>query len=104
MHLLELLLPPTARLSTAVDPSSANSDPQLHEVIQNLTNWLTGFLVGLATLCVTIGGFRYLVAAGDPGEIEKAKSSLRSAAYGYALAAMAPVIVAAFASIVAVSR
>jgi hypothetical protein len=82
--------------------AAANGSDQLNQVINNLTAWLTGFLVGLATLCVTIGGCRYLIAAGEPSEIEKAKSALRSAAIGYALAALAPVIVAALKSIVQV--
>lgn len=104
MHSLALLAhSPVVAVFSASDPSSTSND-QLHQVIHNLTDWLTGFLVALATLCVTVGGVRYLIAAGDPGEIEKAKSALRSAAFGYALAALAPVIVAAFASIVAVSR
>jgi len=42
---------------------------------------------------LTIGGVRYLMAGGDPAEVQKAKIALRSAAIGYGLAVLAPVIV-----------
>ena len=37
----------------------------LKTVINNLRNWLIGLLVALATLCLTVGGIRYLLAAGQ---------------------------------------
>ena len=68
-------------------------DPALGQVIDRLRNVLVGLLVGLATLFLTVGGVRYLFAGGDPGQVEKAKVTLRSAAIGYGLAALAPVLV-----------
>jgi Type IV secretion system pilin len=52
--------------------------------------WIIGILVGLATLFLTIGGVRYLMAGRDPGEVGKAKTALKSAAIGYGLAILAP--------------
>jgi hypothetical protein len=72
----------------------------LSTVISNLTNWIVGFLVGLATLFLTYGAVVYMTAAGDPGTVEKAKNALKSAAFGYALAVLAPVLVSALQSIV----
>ncbi len=72
----------------------------LAAVIANLTNWIIGFLVGLATLFLTYGGVLYMTAAGDPGAVEKAKTCLKSAAIGYALAVLAPILVTALQSIV----
>ncbi|MHB8437254.1 MAG: hypothetical protein ACYDC0_15525 [Acidimicrobiales bacterium] len=69
-------------------------------MISNLRTWLVGLLVGLATLLLTWGGIRYLTAGGDPVQIDKAKSSLKSAAIGYVLAALAPLIVAMLQSVV----
>ncbi len=63
------------------------------QVINATTVWLVGILAGLATLFLTIGGVRYLMAGGDPAEVAKAKIALRSAAIGYGLAVLAPVIV-----------
>jgi hypothetical protein len=62
-------------------------------VISNVTNWLIGILAVLATLMLTIGGVRYVLAAGDPAEVEKAKTCFRSAGMGYCLAVLAPVVV-----------
>ncbi len=72
----------------------------LSGLISNLTTWLVGILAGVATLFLTIGGLRYLTAGGDPGQVEKAKTALKSAAVGYALAALAPLIVSILASLV----
>lgn len=63
----------------------------LPTVIDNLTQWVVGILAAAATLFLTIGGARYLMAGGDPGEVERAKGALKSAAVGYALAMLAPV-------------
>jgi type IV secretion system pilin len=65
----------------------------LKTVIARITTWLVGLLVSLATLFLTIGGIRYLLAGGDPGEVGKAKDTLRYAAIGYAVAILAPVLV-----------
>ncbi|MEV7523723.1 pilin [Streptomyces sp. NPDC091371] len=62
-------------------------------VITNLRNWIVGILAGLATLFLTFGGLRYLMAGGDPGEVEAAKRAVRAAAIGYGLALLAPVFV-----------
>ncbi|MEU6142395.1 pilin [Streptomyces sp. NPDC047081] len=69
-------------------------------VITNLRNWIVGLLAGLATLFLTFGGLRYLMAGGDPGEVEAAKRALRAAAIGYGLAVLAPVFVTVLQGIV----
>ena len=79
---------------------AAVTSPTLTSVIDGLRNWLVGLLATLATLFLTVAGVRYLSAGGDPGQIEKAKMGLRSAAVGYALAALAPLLVGVLKSIV----
>ncbi|MDG4857587.1 pilin [Streptomyces sp. T-3] len=69
-------------------------------VINNLRNWIIGILAGLATLFLTFGGLRYLMAGGDPGEVEAAKRALKAAAIGYGLAILAPVLVTVLQGIV----
>lgn len=64
----------------------------LPTVIANLTTWVTGIIAAVATLFLTIGGAQYLMAGGDPAQVERAKGSLKSAGIGYALALLAPVI------------
>ncbi|MZG20123.1 hypothetical protein GTY44_42755 [Streptomyces sp. SID5914] len=71
-------------------------------VITNLRNWIVGILAGLGTLFLTFGGLRYLMAGGDPGEVESAKRALRAAAIGYGLAILAPVVMTVLQGIVGV--
>ena len=87
-------------LVAAAPPAAAAGPPSLSGVISNLTNWIVGILAGVATLFLTIGGLRYLTAGGDPGQVEKAKVALKSAAIGYALAILAPLLVSIVTSIV----
>ncbi|WP_327587002.1 hypothetical protein OHA25_08320 [Nonomuraea sp. NBC_00507] len=76
-----------ALAATPAPPSDLNA------VFTNLRNWLIGLLAALATLMLTIGGLRYLIAGGDPGEVAKAKTALKAAALGYGLAVLAPLFV-----------
>jgi hypothetical protein len=85
-----LALPGTAHAVSAVEVLAVNS---VDQTITNITNWIVGILAGVATMFLTIGGLRYLMAGGEPGEVEKAKGALKSACTGYMLAVMAPVIV-----------
>jgi hypothetical protein len=70
------------------------------QVLANLRSWLVGILAGLATVFLTLGGIRYVMAGGDPGEIEKAKSAFRRAGIGYGLAVLAPLVVSVLRGIV----
>ncbi|WP_379575249.1 RNA polymerase sigma factor [Nonomuraea mangrovi] len=84
----------SAALAETGSPPQAMAVPSdLGKVFDNLRNWLIGLLATLATLMLTIGGLRYLVAGGDPGEVQKAKTALKAAAFGYALAVLAPLFV-----------
>ncbi|GAB1641542.1 pilin [Krasilnikovia sp. MM14-A1259] len=84
----------TALLLIAGTPDAAFAAPaSIDVVVNNIRTWLVGILVAVATLFLTVGGLRYLAANGDPGEVEKAKLALKSAAIGYALAMLAPLFV-----------
>src|SRR5436309_15470857 len=85
----------------AADPTylAVNTIPQ---VLDQATKWLMGILAAVATLFLTIGGVRYLAPCGDPGEVGQAKSALKSAGVGYALAALAPIVVGILKSILGV--
>jgi succinate dehydrogenase hydrophobic anchor subunit len=84
------------RLLSAAPPAA----PTLDSVITGLRNWLVGLLAAVATLFLTIGGIRYITAGGDPMHVERAKTALRSAAIGYALAALSPLLVGVLRSVV----
>ena len=82
-------------------PAAAQAaPPTIGGVIDSLTRWLVGILASLATLFLTIGGIHYMTARGDPSMVERAKTALKSAAVGYALAALAPVLVDILKSVV----
>ena len=70
------------------------------EVLNNIRNWLMGILAGLATVAATIGGVRRVFGGGDPSEQEKSKEAFKAAGWGYALAALAPLLVAVLKGIV----
>ncbi len=71
----------------------------LTSVIDNLRIWLAGLLAGIATLFLTIGGIRYMTAAGDPHAVQQGKEALKSALIGYILAGLAPLLVSIVARI-----
>lgn len=90
---------PTAGVH-AVRAAAVLAVNDLPTIVSNLRNWIMGLLAGLATLFLTIGGLRYLMAGGDPGEVERAKAAFRSAAIGYVLAVIAPVVLTILKSII----
>ena len=101
-RLAAIVLVAVALLVVLASPAYAagGGTQTLSGLISNLTTWIVGILAGVATLFLTIGGLRYLTAGGDPGQVEKAKTALKSAAVGYALAVLAPLIVSILASLV----
>jgi hypothetical protein len=72
----------------------------VNEVLTNIRNWMMGILAGLATVFLSVGFARRIVAGGDPGEQEKAKEAFKAAAIGYAGAALAPLVVTVLQGIV----
>jgi Type IV secretion system pilin len=81
-----------ATMVALVAAPAALAAADINTVISNLRLWLMGLLAALATLFLTIGGIRYLLASGDPGALERAKGSIRAAIIGYGLALLAPVL------------
>ncbi|WP_431985212.1 hypothetical protein [Streptomyces qinglanensis] len=89
-------VPVAVGLVFAVEAVAAVRAPQpasIPTVVDNLRNWIMGILAALATLFLTLGGLRYLMAGGDAAEVEAAKKALKAAGSGYGLAILAPVIV-----------
>ena len=69
-------------------------------VLDNVRNWIMGIAAGLATVFITIGAVLYMAAGGDLGQVEKAKTAFRSAAFGYALALLTPLVLTVLREIV----
>jgi Type IV secretion system pilin len=88
---LTLALVLSATLALALAPAALAAG-DINSVLSNLRVWLADLLAALATLFLTIGGIRYLLAGGDPAALERAKGSIKAAIIGYALALLAPVL------------
>jgi succinate dehydrogenase/fumarate reductase cytochrome b subunit len=89
-----------ALVAALLIPQVAEAATSLNQVFDNLRNWAMGLLVTVAVLFLTIAGVRYVASGGNPGEIEKAKSALKASLVGFALASLAPVLVAVIQHIV----
>lgn len=79
--------------SLSADAALAAPAKTVSDVLNNIRSWLAGILALLATVFVMVGGVRYILAGGDPGEVEKGKTALKAAAIGYMLAALASLVV-----------
>jgi hypothetical protein len=103
-----LMITPLVLVSLVVTTSSAHAQTSevlalatsIDEVLTNIRTWIMGILAGLATVFFSIGGVRYVIGGGDPGEIEKAKTAFKAAGMGYGLAALAPLVVTVLKGIV----
>ena len=100
MNLIPALPPWHPPAAPALAAGHLLAAASIGQVINNTTIWIVGILAGLATLFLTIGGVRYVMAGGDPAEVEKAKTAFKSAGIGYALALLAPVVVTVLKSLV----
>ncbi|MGQ0680251.1 MAG: hypothetical protein ACT4OM_11480 [Actinomycetota bacterium] len=67
---------------------------QIVAILDRIRNALVLTLTALAILAMTYAGDRYVIAAGDPSGVERAKGAARSAALGLGLALLAPILVA----------
>ncbi|MFE0025115.1 pilin [Amycolatopsis sp. NPDC059021] len=85
-----LLMSSVARAETVQIVALART---VDDVLNNIRNWILGLLGLVTVVFVTIGGLRYLMAGGDPGEIEKAKGAFKAGLIGFGLAALAPLVV-----------
>ena len=84
----------TFAYAAAHDTVVVAAPPQtVEQVVDNVRLWLLGIIAAVATFFATVGGLRIMASNGDPGEHEKGKTALKSAAIGYLLALLAPLLV-----------
>lgn len=72
------------------------ADPGVAEIVrilERVRNMLMLVLTGLAIVALTYAGIKYLIAVGDPGGVERAKTAAKSALVGLGLALLAPLLV-----------
>jgi hypothetical protein len=96
VSVVALMAAATPAMAAPAPPPAVND---LGTVIDNLRFWIMSVIGAVATLFLCIGGARYMMAGGDPTQIERAKGSFRSAGIGYGLALLAPVLLTILNSI-----
>jgi hypothetical protein len=85
--------------ASAAPPAPPPATYDLATVINHLRWWVCGIAGTYATFLLTLGGARLMMANGDPSEIDRAKSSFKSAVVGYAVALLAPVFMTILSNI-----
>jgi hypothetical protein len=80
-----------ADLLAAPDPGGPIVNP-LKPIIDRATTWLLVILGTIATFFATVGVIRYVMAGGDPQQVESAKKAFKGAFVGYALAVLIPAL------------
>lgn len=81
-----------SRLLAAVPPSDTD---RLVAILDRATHWLVAILATVATLYLTLGGVRYLLAGGDPQQVETGDAGARLSAR------LAPYVSGSFAQLFA---
>jgi hypothetical protein len=74
------------------EPAMADTQGVI-DVLNRLQTVIVVIAGTAVAVMLTIAGFRYLLAS-EPGETERAKSALRSAAIGFGIVVLAPILVA----------
>lgn len=72
-------------LNKCVDPG---------EIVTNTIQWVIGMGGVVAVVFVVVGAWGYMTAAGDPGKLQKAKTTIAYALIGLAIVAFAEVVTA----------
>ncbi|MEU7474361.1 pilin [Lentzea sp. NPDC042327] len=94
IELVILLLVVTTSTASAQTVHVVALASTLNEVLTNIRNWIIGIAAAIATVCFSIGGLRLLINGSEPGEVDKAKASFKSGGVGFAIAMLAPLVVA----------
>ncbi|MCY9785193.1 pilin [Nocardiopsis sp. EMB25] len=81
---------------------AGQSTAELRQVVDRVRLVLIALASALGTLFLSIAGVRWLVANGEPGQIDGAKRALSGAAIGYGIAVLATVLMDVLNWIVAV--
>ena len=78
------------------DPSAhtlKNSENNLVKSIQDIISWIIGVLGLVCVVVMIVGGVNYMVSAGDPGKVKKAKDTVLYGLIGLVVCVLAFAIV-----------
>jgi len=80
-------------IATAIQPSGLPNTSADSSSLSKLLSIALGALGALAVLMIVISGLRYILSAGDPQDMSKAKDALIYSLVGLAIAAVAESII-----------
>lgn len=83
-----------AILATAISPGDLPKPAADQDHVKAVLAIVFGIVGALALLMITVSGFRYVLSAGDPQRISKAKNGIIYSLVGLAIAIAAEAIVA----------
>lgn len=89
--------------SLPCDPSTGlncNAGTSINQLIRTVINWLLAIAFGVAVLFLIIGGFQYIVSAGNEEAAEKGKGTAVNALIGIVIIILSYVIVNVVANLV----
>ena len=81
-------------------PRGADSDITVNELILRIVNFLLGVAAVVAILFIVIGGFRYIMSAGNEEQAQKGKKTLINAVIGLVIVILSYAIVSVVAQTV----
>lgn len=70
------------------------------EMVTNLIQWVVGIAGAVAVIFIVVGAFGYITANGDPGKLQKAKTTILYALIGLVIVALAEVLTAFISNLV----
>lgn len=93
--LLGLILAPVVSVNAIAinNPNTTFGESSFFAIIDNVANFLFGFIVILSIIFLVWGGIQYVTAGGDEAQMEKAKTTITYAIIGLFVAAVAYAIV-----------
>lgn len=80
--------------------SPNNVPTDIEAAIMQITNYILGFIIIVATLIVIYGGVLYLTAAGNDDQIAKAKSTISAGIIGIVICGLAYALVIVVSTVI----
>lgn len=82
------------------NPTNGNECVDGGTMVTNLIQWFAGMGGVVAAIFVVVGAWGYITAAGDPGKLQKAKTTILYAVIGLIIVALTEVLTAFISSLV----
>lgn len=80
-------------------PTVVTSGEELIDLVERIGNWIFALLLAVAAILLLYAGFKWIMAGGNPEEVNKARLMLVNALIGVAIALVAKGLVTVIRSI-----